>query len=44
MFLITVYIDDIVLGGRNEAKMKAVKEELSEKFKIKDLGTLHYTS
>ena len=42
VFLIAVYVDDIVLGGRNEAKMKAVKEELSEKFKMKDLGTLHY--
>jgi len=31
MFLVAVYVDDIVLGGRREAKMNAVKEELSQK-------------
>ena len=36
MFLVAVYVDDIVLGGRREAKMNAVKEELSQKFEMKD--------
>ena len=40
-FLIAVYVDDIVLGGRSEAKMTAVKKELSQKFEMKDLGPLH---
>ena len=42
MFLVAVYVDDIVLGGRSEAKMNAVKEELSQKFEMKDLGPLHH--
>ena len=32
MFLVAVYVDDIVLGGKSEAKMNAVKGELSHKF------------
>ena len=41
-FLIAVYVDDIVLGGRSEAKMTAVKKELSHKFEMKDRGPLHH--
>ena len=41
-FLVAVYVDDIVLGGRSEAKINAVKEELSHRFEMKDLGPLHY--
>ena len=40
MFIIAVYVDDIILGGRSELKLKAVKRELSERFKMKDLGQL----
>ena len=42
VFIVAVYVDDIVLGGRSEAKMTAVKEELSQKFQMKDLGPLHH--
>ncbi len=42
MFLAAVYVDDIVLGGRSEAKMNAVKKELSQEFEMKDLGPLHH--
>ena len=42
MFLVAVYVDDIVLGGRSEAKMSVVKKELSDKFEMKDLGPLHH--
>ena len=42
MFLVAVYVDDIVLGGRSEAEMNVVKDELSQKFEMKDLGPLHY--
>ena len=42
MFIVAVYVDDIVLGGRSKAKMIAVKAELSQKFEMKDLGTLHH--
>ena len=33
-----MHVDDIILGGRSELKLKAVKRELSEKFEMKDLG------
>ena len=36
-----VYVDDIILGARDEAKMTRVKEELSQSFEMKDLGPLH---
>ena len=42
VFIVAVYVDDIVLGERSEAKMTAVKEELSQKFQMKDLGPLHH--
>ena len=35
-----MYVDDIILGGRSELKLKAVKRELSERFKMKDLAQL----
>ena len=42
MFIIAVYVDDIILGGRSELKLKAVKRELSERFEMKDLGQLRH--
>ena len=41
-FYIGVYVDDMVLVGKDEGKMKHVKEELSSRFDIKDLGKLRY--
>ena len=41
-FLVVVYVDDIVLGGKSKTKMNAVKEELSQNFEMKDLGPLHH--
>jgi len=42
MFVIAVYIDDIVLGSRNDKKMLDVKITLSQCFEMKDLGMLHH--
>ena len=39
---IGVYVDDMILAGKNEAELKSVKDELSSKFDIKDLGKLSY--
>ena len=39
---IGVYVDDMILAGKNEAKLKSIKDELSSKFDIKDLGKLSY--
>ena len=41
-FCIGVYVDDRILAGKDKNKMKCVKEELSSKFDIKDLGKLRY--
>jgi len=40
--LVVVYMDDIVVTGNNSADIQALKAFLHEKFKIKDLGELHY--
>ena len=39
---IGVYIDDIILAAKNEKQLKQVKDDLSSKFDIKDLGELKY--
>ena len=41
-FYIGVYVDDMILAGKDETKMENVKKELSSKFEIKDLGELSY--
>ena len=42
IFFIGVYVDDIVLAGENETRIKEVKEMLASQFDIKDLGILTY--
>ena len=42
MFLIAVYVDDILLAGRSNERLTAVKLAHSEKFQVKDLGELQY--
>lgn len=42
MCIIGVYVDDIVLAGKSEDRLKEVKEELAKQFDIKDMGKLHY--
>ena len=39
---IGVYVDDMILAGKDENKLKMIKEELSARFNIKDLGKLSY--
>ena len=41
-FFIGVYVDDIILAGRSDKKIKEVKDVLAHKFDIKDMGKLHY--
>jgi hypothetical protein len=41
-FFIVVYVDDLILVCNNKDKLLQVKEELSRKFKMKDLGNLHF--
>ena len=42
MFVIAVYVDDIVLAGKTDERIAEVKKPLSERFKVKDMGNLHY--
>ncbi len=41
-FFIVVYVDDLILVCNNKDKLLEMKEELSRKFKMKDLGDLHF--
>ena len=42
MFFIGVYVDDIILAGRSDKKIREGKDALARKFNIKDMGKLHY--
>ncbi len=41
-FFIVLYVDDFILVCNSKDKLLEVKEELSRKFKMKDLGDLHF--
>jgi hypothetical protein len=41
-FLIVVYVDDLILVCNSKDKLLEVKKELFQKFKMKDLGDLHF--
>ncbi len=41
-FFIVVYVDDLILVCNNQNKLLQIKEELNQKFKMKDLGELHF--
>ena len=42
MFIIAVYVDDIMLAGRSAERMTEIKNMLSRRFNVKDMGPLHY--
>ncbi len=41
-FFIVVYVDDFILVCNDQNKLLQIKEELSQKFKMKDMGELHF--
>jgi hypothetical protein len=41
-FFIVVYVDDLILVCNDQTKLLQIKEELSQKFEMKDLGELHF--
>ena len=41
-FMIAEYVDDIILAGKTDRRMKEVKEAMGKCFKVKDMGELHY--
>ena len=42
LFFLGVYVDDIVMASKSEARLAEVKQSLAQKFDIKDLGRLHH--
>ena len=40
MFLIAIYVDDILLAGKSMKRINTVKQALSQKFLVKDMGGL----
>ena len=42
MFLIAIYVNDILLAGKSIERLNAVKQALSQQFQVKDMGELHY--
>ena len=42
MFLIGVYVDDMVLATKNEKKLKEIKQAIAKHFGIKYMGTIHF--
>ena len=42
LFLIAVYVDDIILAGMSDKLMKEEKDAIGEQFLVKDLGELHH--
>ena len=42
--ILAVYVDDLILISETSEEMKTLKESLANKFKMKDLGEIHYWS
>ena len=40
--VVAVYVDDLIVLSKTIAEMQDVKKKLSERFKMKDMGKLHY--
>ncbi len=42
IFIIAVYVDDILLAGKNDQRINEIKQELAYQFEMKDMGELHH--
>ena len=42
LVFVAIYVDDIIMTGNNVDEISSLKSFLHDKFKIKDLGKLHY--
>ena len=42
LVIVAVYVDDLTLAAEDFDDMVAVKRELSSRFKMKDMGELHF--
>ncbi len=41
-FFIVIYVDDLIWVCNDQKKLLQIKEDLSQKFEMKDLGELHF--
>ena len=41
-FLIIIYVNNILIISKDEARIKALKKSLIKRFKIKDLGSTEF--
>ena len=42
IFILAIYVDDIILAGENTEVIDDIKKRISEKFDVKDMGKLHH--
>ena len=42
LFVLAVYVDDILLAARSQKRIDQVKSDLAKCFQLKDMGELHY--
>ena len=42
MVIVAVYVDDLIIISKTAEEMRTIKKNLSARFKMKDMGRLHY--
>ena len=42
VFILAVYVDDIILGGKSPEKIQQIINEIAQRFDVKDMGELKY--
>ena len=42
VFILAVYVDDIILGGKSIEKIQQIINEIALRFDVKDMGELKY--
>ncbi len=41
-YLMSLYVDDILIAGSNEDEIDKIKKEFTERYEMKDLGELNH--
>ena len=42
VYILAVYVDDVILAGKSSEKIQQIINKIAEKFDIKDMGKLHH--
>ena len=40
--IVAIYVDDLIIISKTAEEMRTIKKNLSARFKMKDMGRLHY--